>query len=247
MQPLLEPGTSASSFAAACPPGDPTYAMRKRIADLAWRARQQQLIAGVVMIVMLCMVSPTFGGVEHSTALPPAYGSDPYLPVSVRGEDIRHWQFAEVMRDAQQQRTVDRQMWFAEHLKDVTPVESDMVRFLLAQMARNDGDPREVAAQLGAMQNHWQSHDETDANVMRNLIEFVRANDLDMPLRQADRIAYNATNRDKSFLRDSARPGVATVRWFAALLGLCTLASLAISLRTGRLAAELLERAKRLR
>lgn len=247
MQSSPEHGTSASSFAAACPPGDPTYAMRKRIADLAWRARQHQLIAGVAMVLLLLMVAPTFGGVEHSAALPPAYGSDPYLPTGVRGEDMRHWQFAEVMRDARHQRAVNREAWFAEHLKDVTPVESDMVHFLLAQMARSDGDPRQVAAQLGEMQNHWMSSDETDANVMRNLIEFVRANDLTMPLRQADKIAYNATNRDKTFLRDSARPGVTTVRWLGTLLGLCALASLAISLRTGRLAVELLERAKRLR
>ena len=246
MERWLEQNVAASGFAAAVPPGDPTFAMRKRIADLAWRARQLQIGAGITLVIVLCMIAPTFGGVEHSSALPPTSGYEPYIPENIQSSPT-YGELFEATMHAKNLATVEREQWYMDHVHDLTPVVRDVIHFQLAQMARNDGDPREVAAQLGAMQGHWSSFNEIDGNVARGLIEFVRANDLMMPLRQAEKIAINATRRDKTFLRDSVRPAVTTIRWVAALIGLCGVLGMMISLRTGRLATELLDRAKALR
>jgi len=242
-----DPAHAKNGFAALVAPGDPTFAMRKRIADMAWRARQMQIVAGIAVLIMLCAIAPTFSGGEHTAALPPAYSGDPYLPESLKGDLFRYAALNEATMHAKQLETANRQAWFDTHIIDQSPLETDIIRFQLAQMAWADGEPRQVAAQLGAMQGHWKSSNETDANVMRALVEFVRANDLNMPLRQAESIAYHATPRTKTFLRDTARPNVTLIRWLAALVGLAGLALLAASTRISRTARELLDRAKALR
>ncbi|WP_088311353.1 hypothetical protein [Novosphingobium sp. B 225] len=213
--------------------GDATFAMRKRIADMIWHARQRQIGAVLIAIAAIFLVLPTFSVAEHDASLPPVDSDWIQVP-----DEAPHR--VELLTATQQARNTGGALEFGGFNGSATrldPAEQDMVRYIQAQIARGNGDPRKVAAELAAMQKHWASANRSDATVMRGLVEFVRANDLTMPLRQAEKLAANALPRARTFIRD-AKPtlGETTALIAAAGLALAALAILIAGTRMARIA-----------
>ncbi|WP_088311354.1 hypothetical protein [Novosphingobium sp. B 225] len=231
-------------FANAVPASDPTLAMRMRIANMLWQARQRQLGALFLVLLAVLTIMPTVNPSEHDLSLPPASSATAHL----QGDLTEYSILIKAEQDAtNRQRTSSDPNQAAELRDELTAQQRDKVRFLLALNAREDSNPRLAAAELAAMQGGWTTvEDLRDRYVMRGLINFVRANDLTVPLPHAEALAIKDPNLTPEVNMAALQRDFGGQRRFGLLCLIAAAVSLLIGLRMARIATGYMAIAKRL-
>ncbi len=231
------------AMARAAPPADSTFAMRKRIADMIWQARQRQMAAGFLLMMALLAVLPTLRAPEWDASLPNWNVSQPYLASEPVGKALTE----PYELQARLWRESDRAVTKAEMSDYLSAEDRDKVHFVMAQLARAHGKPRLVAAELQAMQGAWtELADPSDGRVMRGLIDFVRANDLTMPLPQAERLASPPAKAATANGEARRNRNLAQAMGFGLLALFAAAVSLIAGLRMARIGKDFLLQAQRL-